>query len=84
MLNDLVDETMNHDEKGIQIYIGDEAPVKNMKDLSVVTATYELQEGAKGTIGIIGPKRMDYKKVVDTLKELTIELDEIFNKKGNN
>jgi heat-inducible transcriptional repressor len=81
MLNELADETLNHDGKGIQIYIGDEAPVKNMKDLSVVTATYELQEGAKGTIGIIGPKRMDYKKVVSTLKELTIELDEIFNKK---
>lgn len=81
ILNQLVDETLNHDEKGIQVYIGDEAPVQNMKDLSVVTATYELQEGAKGTIGIIGPKRMDYKKVVNTLKELTVELDEIFNKK---
>ena len=31
-----------------------------MKDCSVVTATYELGEGMKGTIGIIGPKRMDY------------------------
>ncbi len=81
MLNQLVDETLNSNEKGIQVYIGDEAPVQNMKDLSVVTATYELQEGAKGTIGIIGPKRMDYKKVVSTLKELTVELDEIFNKK---
>ena len=81
MLNKLADETLSSDEKGIQVYIGDETPVQNMKDLSVVTATYELQEGAKGTIGIIGPKRMDYKKVVNTLKELTVELDEIFNKK---
>ena len=81
MLNKLVDETLNNNDKGIQVYIGDETPVHNMKDLSVVTATYELQEGAKGTIGIIGPKRMDYKKVVSTLKELTVELDEIFNKK---
>ena len=81
MLNKLADETLSSDEKGIQVYIGDETPVQNMKDLSVVTATYELQEGAKGTIGIIGPKRMDYKKGVNTLKELTVELDEIFNKK---
>ena len=44
-----------------------------------------MQEGAKGTIGIIGPKRMDYKKVVSTLKNLTVELDEIFKKgKGVN
>ena len=53
-----------------------------MKDCSVVTATYELGEGMKGTIGIIGPKRMDYQKVVNTLKNLTDDLDEIFNNKS--
>ena len=36
-----------------------------MKDCSVVTTTYELGEGMRGTIGIVGPKRMDYEKVVD-------------------
>ena len=77
----MIDETLSHDEShGIQVYIGDEAPVSNMKDLSIVTATYELEEGAKGTIGIIGPKRMDYKKVVTTLQNLTEELDVIFKK----
>ena len=44
----------------IQIYIGSESPVSTMKDCSIVTATYELEEGVQGTIGIIGPKRMDY------------------------
>ena len=51
-----------------------------MKDCSVVTATYELEEGVKGTIGIIGPKRMDYDKVVTTLKTLTTQLDNIYKK----
>ena len=51
-----------------------------MKDCSVVTATYELQDGMKGTIGIIGPKRMDYEKVVDTLKEMQTHLDDVFKK----
>ncbi len=79
-LESLADETLRcKDEDGnIQVYIGDEAPVKDMKDYSVVTSTYKLPEGAKGTIGIIGPKRMDYKKVVSTLKNLTDELDTIF------
>lgn len=82
VLTELLDDAMNkEDNTGIQIYIGDESPVQNMKDLSVVTATYQLQEGAKGTIGIIGPKRMDYKKVVSTLKNLTEELDSIFSTK---
>ena len=46
-----------------------------MQDCSVVTATYELGEGIKGTIGIIGPKRMDYRKVMDNLSTLKSELD---------
>lgn len=66
---------------GIQVYIGDEVPVQTMKDCSVVTATYELGEGMHGTIGIIGPKRMDYENVVDSLKKLKVQLDEIINKK---
>lgn len=70
------------DSTGIQVYIGNEAPIQTMKDCSVVTATYELGEGVKGTIGIVGPKRMDYEKVMDNLKHLKSQLDGIFDKKG--
>jgi heat-inducible transcriptional repressor len=81
-LDELIDESIHSEnDNGIQVYIGEESPVSSMKDCSIVTATYELAEGAKGTIGIIGPKRMDYQKVVSTLKNLTGELDEIFKKK---
>lgn len=81
-LVELIKETV-HDEEhtGIQIYIGSESPVQTMKDCSVVTATYELGEGMQGTIGIIGPKRMDYENVVDNLKNLKIQLDQIFKNK---
>ncbi len=65
---------------GIQVYIGDESPIKTMKDCSVVTATYELGEGITGTIGIIGPKRMDYEKVLNNLKHLKKQLDSIYHK----
>ncbi len=70
----------NESETGIQVYIGSESPVQTMKDCSVVTATYELGEGMKGTIGIIGPKRMDYANVMDNLKTLKAQLDIIFKK----
>ncbi len=80
-LVDLVKETMADEEStGIQVYIGDEAPIKTMKDCSVVTATYELGEGIRGTIGIVGPKRMDYENVVDSLKVLRAQLDTMFRK----
>lgn len=79
-LANLVTETMNSEENtGIQVYIGNDSPVKTMKDCSVVTATYELGDGMKGTIGIIGPKRMDYDRVVSALKTLTTQLDKIFD-----
>ena len=45
----------------------------------MVTATYELGDGLKGTIGIIGPKRMDYDKVVGTLRNLQSQLDELYH-----
>ena len=51
-----------------------------MKDCSVVTATYSLGEGVQGKIGIIGPKRMNYQKVVDTLKDTMNQLDQVFAK----
>ncbi len=78
-LHELIVDTLS-DEKntGIQVYIGNETPVQSMKDCSVVTATYELGDGMRGTIGIIGPKRMDYDKVVGTLRTLQSQLDVLY------
>ena len=80
-LANLINETIyDENSTGIQVYIGNETPMQTMKDCSVVTATYELGSGMQGTIGIIGPKRMDYEKVVDSLKTLKAQLDMVFDK----
>ena len=79
MLQELIaDVNASEEDAGIQVYIGDETPFQSMKDCSVVTANYELGEGVHGTIGIIGPKRMDYEKVLTTLKNLMKQLDATF------
>lgn len=78
LITDSMDDEAN---RGIQVYIGEETPVEAMKDCSLVTATYEIEEGVYGKIGIVGPKRMDYEKVVSTLQTLMVELDDIFKKK---
>ena len=78
MIKDTVSDS--GENTGIQVYIGNESPIQTMKDCSVVTASYDLGEGMKGTIGIIGPKRMDYENVVDNLKTLKVQLDNIFKK----
>lgn len=79
LLANLVNDNEEGDsDNDIKVYIGQETPVESMKDCSVVTATYELRDGAKGTIGIIGPKRMDYDKVVETIKSIKNQLDDAF------
>ena len=78
-LNEFVQSTLSDEEEtGIQVYIGEEVKMKSMQDCSVVTATYELEEGMRGTIGIIGPKRMDYEKVVGMLKNLKQQMSDLY------
>lgn len=80
-LQELIADNLDKEGKNeIQVYIGDETPVQTMKDCSVVTASYDLGEGLHGTIGIIGPKRMDYEHVVSTLRTLMAQLDAVFKK----
>lgn len=79
MLQELItDVNYSEEDSGIQVYIGEETPLQAMKDCSVVTANYELGEGIRGTIGIIGPKRMDYERVLRTLRNLMRQLDTTF------
>lgn len=66
-------------KNGIRVYIGEESPISGMKDCSIVTASYEFGDGMKGTIGIIGPKRMDYEKVVGTLQTIKGQLDAMYS-----
>lgn len=82
MLQEFVSD-VNADQQGdggIQVYIGDETPIQSMKDCSVVTANYDLGGGLRGTVGIIGPKRMDYEKVLGTLKNLMTSWMQAFKK----
>lgn len=77
-LSSWMNDNEENEEHGIQVYIGSESPVEAMKDCSVVTATYKIEEGVFGKIGIVGPKRMDYEKVVGTLENTMKQLDDIF------
>ena len=79
-VKDTMDNDKNSENTGIQVYIGNESPVKTMKDCSVVTANHDLGGGMQGPSGIIGPKRMDYENVMDNLKTLKNQLDNILKK----
>lgn len=80
-LGSIVQESLSESNgTGIQVYIGNEMPMTGMQNCSVVTATYDLGEGMKGTVGVIGPKRMDYDKVIGVLKDIMGQLDTLYQK----
>lgn len=84
VLNEWIEQepvTQDDENHAIQVYIGGETKVESMKDCSMVTATYRMDEGVYGKIGIVGPKRMDYDKVVATLQSMMTQLDDIFKEK---
>lgn len=58
---------MPGDARGITIKIGSENPRKEMQNCSMVTATYQVGEKILGTIGVLGPTRMDYARVVTVI-----------------
>ena len=68
-------------EAGVHVYIGEELPIGDMSDCSMVTANYDFGDGVRGTIGIVGPKRMDYDRVLGTLKSVMGRIEETYKKK---
>ena len=79
-LKSLISSSIDYDN-GVKVYIGEETPVASMKDCSVATVTYDFGNNIKGVIGIVGPRRMDYENVVDTLNVVKEKLDEVFHAK---
>ena len=62
--------------KDINVYIGDENDNKDLKDLSIITFKHKVGNKDMGTIGIIGPKRMNYSKVISIMKYISKKLNE--------
>ncbi len=60
----------------INVYIGEENQKEELKDFSVVTFKHKVNGKDLGTIGIIGPKRMDYSKVISVMKYISKKLDD--------
>jgi len=55
-------------QNGLSIQIGSDINMTAMKDCTVVSIPYMDKEGMRGTLAVIGPKRMEYKKVIPMLE----------------
>lgn len=77
---DLVSEVLNTGvAEDINVYIGEELHDEKLKDFSVVTFNHLLGDKDIGTIGIIGPTRMDYSKVISIMKYISKKLKEDYD-----
>jgi len=61
--------------KDINVYIGSEGDDENLRDFSIVTFKHTVNGKDLGTIGIIGPTRMDYSKVISIMKYISEQLN---------
>jgi len=51
-------------EEGIHVMIGSESDIKEMRDMSIITSTYRVGEKSFGVLGVIGPIRMNYSRII--------------------
>lgn len=65
---------------GIEVKIGTENHVEAASNCSIITATYEMDGNPVGTIGIFGPTRMDYKKVISILDFLSKDFNHFISR----
>ena len=57
-------EQVEHEETGVKVFIGSEHALVDMEQVSVVLSRYEGPENIVGTLGVIGPRRMHYDRVM--------------------
>lgn len=72
----ILKEVLTSQEEGVVIKIGKENRYDGMKECSLITATYQLNGKVIGTLGVLGPTRMEYSRAISMLELLTTALTE--------
>ncbi len=62
---------------GITVKIGQENDIAAFEDCSIITATYSIGGKPVGTVGILGPTRMEYPRVIGLLDHLSRDLTKV-------
>lgn len=72
--------TGRDDNNNINVQIGSENGLEEIKDCSLVTATYSVGDIVIGSIGVIGPTRMEYSRVISSMKHIKNKVDQEIKK----
>jgi heat-inducible transcriptional repressor len=57
------------EERGLQVMIGSENPMEDMRGCSLITSTYTYRDQVLGVLGVVGPRRMPYSEVMSVVDE---------------
>lgn len=77
-LLNIFDENVN--SSGIKVRIGNESHLMDFSDCSLVTSTYRLKDQSMGVLGVLGPKRMNYPKVISLVEYMAEEMAEVLHR----
>lgn len=78
--HDLLFNILSDATHDLKVAIGKENKVERLKDCSLITTTYSINGKTIGSIGVIGPTRMEYSKVITIVDSLTYNLNDILSK----
>ena len=76
--NNEIFKIVDQDSEGISVKIGSENKITSMNDCTVISSSYDTLEGEKGTISLVGPTRMDYRKVIPLLKYIARHIAKLY------
>lgn len=71
-------------DSGVKVQIGGQGKIADLKDLSVITTSYSYGNKIIGVLGIIGPKRMEYEKMMALVKSVSKVVNGLLLKMGEN
>ena len=76
VFNGIAKEFLSQDD--VRVFIGRENPIKNVQDETVMFAKYDLPQNYTGSLTLVGPMRMDYKKNINLVRYATNEANKLF------
>jgi heat-inducible transcriptional repressor len=77
---DLLFNVLKDSQENINVSIGSENKYEQLQNCSLITATYKVNGKTIGSIGVIGPTRMEYSKVISIVDCMTNNLSDILTK----
>ena len=70
--------------RSVRITIGPENIAAELADASVVMASYQMGDSLRGVIGVIGPTRMDYGRLIPRLRYFAAKLEQLAQNDNDN